>query len=466
MGKLKNAALTHSVSSTNEPSARWDDAPARSVEDGRGGAPRECPPRTNRGDTERAPLATVERLQIVVTESGEVKTIAVRLPCGDQVAMIDTLRFTVSEQTFCKTAGRQLVGDDEFIFEASQVLAEIFGFGVTKDLQVRRDFYLGAWELGDAYGYVAIGGSSQRGTMLVNLTGHGCLAAKAGWEGRLYDFLTETAGRPTITRVDLAHDCMEGEYTVDQADEWYDDGLFTVSGRAPSHEHRGDWRNPSGKGRSLYVGRRKNGKMCRVYEKGMEQGDETSPWVRFEVEMRNDKRVIPLDVLLDPSGYFVGAYPCLRFFEQARTPQRIEIKQKAAEINVDASLKNIRISYGKYAAVLRPLLGDEAFLEAITNTSGEWPERLKVPDYELCDAPLHQRSTPGSFNDLDPSDDGWPEEPVFSSATFQRGMGHEVSERCEGVGHEGEQGHDGERHGVRQHEGLHGDAARRIEGHG
>jgi phage replication initiation protein len=424
-------------------------APPARDEDGRGGAPRECPPRTNRGDTVRAPLAKLERLQIVVTESGEIKTIAVRVPCGDQVAMIDTLRFTVSEQTFCKTAGCQLVGDDEFVLEASRVLTEIFGFGVTKDLQVKRDFYLSAWELGDAYGYVAIGGSSQRGTMLVNLTGQGCLAAKPGWEGRLYDFLTETAGRPTITRVDLAHDCMEGEYTVDQADQWYDDGLFTASGRAPSHEHRGDWRNPSGKGRSLYVGRRKNGKMCRVYEKGMEQGDETSPWVRFEVELRNDKRVIPLDVLLDPSGYFVGAYPCLRFFEQARTPQRIEVKQKAAEINVDASLKNIRVSYGKYAAVLRPLLGDEAFLEAITSTSGEWPTRLKVPDYELCDTPVHQCATRGSFNDLDPSDDGWAEDEVCYPAIDCMGVDDEIREQREGAGYEGKQGHDGQRSDVR-----------------
>lgn len=211
---------------------------------------------------------------------------------------------------------------------------------------------------------------------------------------------------------------MHGEYTVEQADQWYDDGLFTSSGRAPSHEHRGNWRNPTGKGRSLYVGLRRNGKLCRVYEKGMEQGDESSPWVRFEVEVRNNKRVIPLDVLLDPSGYFVGAYPCLRFFEKACAPQRIDVKRKSAEINVDASLRNIRASYGKYVGVLRPLLGDEAFLEAITNTSGEWPERLKVPDYQFSDVPLHRRPSVSSFNDLDPSDDGWPGESVCAPAHF------------------------------------------------
>ncbi|WP_231132745.1 replication initiation factor domain-containing protein [Burkholderia multivorans] len=391
---------------------------AAQVAESRGGATVDAPPSTNRGGMEMAPLATVERLQMVVTESGEIKTVAVRVPTGGQVAVIDTLRFTVGEETWSRTAGLPLVDDESFVFEASRHLTEIFGFGVTANLKRRRDFYVNAWELGDGYGYIAMGGSSQRATMLVNLTGQGCIAAKPGWEGRLHEFLTKVARRPTITRVDLAHDCMEGEYTVDQADQWYDDGLFSASGRAPSHEHRGDWKNPTGKGRSLYVGLRRNGKLCRVYEKGMEQGDESSPWVRFEVEVRNNKRVIPLDVLLDPSGYFVGAYPCLRFFEQGRTPQRIEVKRRAAEINVEASLKNIRASYGKYVGVLRPLLGDDAFLDAITNTSGEWPERLKVPDYELCDAPMHTRERIQPFNDLDPSDDGWPGEQVFSSAIY------------------------------------------------
>ncbi|MEK6368042.1 MAG: replication initiation factor domain-containing protein [Burkholderia gladioli] len=467
MSRVKSELAVDSYGHARRAAARSFDEDGRSAHvDGlRGGASFDALPPTNREGLGRAPLATVERLQIVVTESGEIKTIAVRVPSADHVAMIDTLRFTVSEQTFCKTAGRQLVGDDEFVLEASRVLQDLFGFGVTKDLHVRRDFYLCAWELGDGYGYVAIGGASQRGTVLVNLTGQGCVAAKTGWEERLHDFLSGTASRPTITRVDLAHDCMNGEYTVDQADQWYDDGLFTASGRAPSHELRGDWRNPSGKGRSLYVGRRKNGKMCRVYEKGMEQGDETSPWVRFEVELRNGKRVIPLDVLLDPSGYFVGAYPCLRFFQNAHTPRRVEVKQRAAEINVDASISNILNSYGKYFAVLRPLLGDEALLDAVTSDSGEWPVRLKVPGYEFCETPIHMcGGVTHAFNDLDPSDDGWPEEQVFSPANFPQGANHEVREQRESVGYEGEQRHDGERYGLRQHEGVHGDAARRVEG--
>ncbi|MDR8993022.1 hypothetical protein FEP57_05122 [Burkholderia multivorans] len=364
---------------------------------------RSMPPSTNRGVTERAPLARLEQREIVVTDTGEIKVVEVRVPTNGQVAMIDTLRFTIHESTWNGTACEQLVGDEEFVREASRHLEQIFGFGVTADMRKGRDFYLNAWELGDGYGYVAFGGERQKETMLVNLTGQGCMAAKPGWEGRLYDFLTCVAKRPTITRVDLAHDCINGEFTVDDADRWFDDGLFTSSVVDPSHEQRGNWRKPNGRGRSLYIGSRRNGKLCRVYEKGREQGDADSEWVRFEVEVRNQKRVIPLDVLLDPSGYFVGSYPCLRLFREEQTPQRIEVKRRTAEISLDRSARLIYTAYGKYIAVLRGYLGDEAFLETVTNKSGEWPDRLKVPDYELCDTPLHRRERPVSFNDFDVS---------------------------------------------------------------
>lgn len=362
---------------------------------------------------------------MVVTDTGEIKTVLVRRPVNGQIAMIDTLRFTVGEETWNRTAGVQLVADESYIMEASRNLTEIFGFGITRDMQKSRDFYTNAWELGDNYGHVAFGGASQRGTMLINLNGQGCIAAKAGWEARLHDFLVDVARRPSITRIDLAHDCMQGEYTVEQVDGWYDDGLFTCSVNAPHHEYKGDWKRPNGKGRSVYIGLRRNGKLCRAYEKGREQGDADSDWLRIEVEFRNNKRVLPLDVLLDPSSYFVGAYPCLRFLDGSRTPEKIEIKRKAAEINVDASLRNIRTSYGKYAYVLRNVLGDDAFLEAITNDSGEWPQRLKVPDFETCAVPMHLRRVERQFNDLDPSDDGWAGESVSYPAAF---MG---SESCD-----------------------------------
>ncbi|WP_260438223.1 replication initiation factor domain-containing protein [Burkholderia cepacia] len=446
MSRVKNDLALDSHGRTRRAAARSarEDGRASRTEDVRAGASLDAPPMTNRGGTERPAIAAVQELQMVMTDTGELKTVLVRRPVNEQIAMIDTLRFTLGEETWNRTAREQLVGDECFVLEASKYFEEIFGFGITRDLKKSRDFYTNAWELGDNYGHVAFGGASQRGTMLINLNGQGCIAAKCGWESRLHDFLVDTAVRPTITRVDLAHDCMEGEYTVDQVDGWYDDGLFTCSVNAPHHEYKGDWKKPNGKGRSVYVGLRRNGKLCRAYEKGREQGDAESEWLRIEVEFRNNKRVIPFDVLLDPSSYFVGAYPCLRLLDTSRAPEKIEIKRKAAEINVDASLRNIRTSYGKYAFVLRNVLGDADFLDAITNQSGEWPERLKVPDFETCATPLHAVPRTQVFNDLDPSGDGWTEETVFAPAAMT-GNSHAIHEQREGDGDEGEQGTDGKR---------------------
>ncbi|WP_258180411.1 hypothetical protein [Burkholderia multivorans] len=155
---------------------------AAQAAESRGGASVNASSLTNRRGTERPAIAAVQELQMVMTDTGELKTVLVRRPVNEHVAMIDTLRFTVGEETWNRTAREQLVGDECFVLEASRYLEEIFGFGITRDLKKSRDFYTNAWELGDNYGYVAFGGAKQRGTMLINLSGQGCIAAKAGWE--------------------------------------------------------------------------------------------------------------------------------------------------------------------------------------------------------------------------------------------------------------------------------------------
>ncbi|WP_253913049.1 replication initiation factor domain-containing protein [Ralstonia pickettii] len=420
MGKLKDVLTTIGFSAAYAAQRRAPQLAQRS-ESARGAKAPECPPSSKTGGTESAAACAVPTaMQLVMTDTGEVKAVMVRVPVDGQVAMIDTLRFTIGEETFKAEVGG--VDDVAYIMVLSEKLTEILGYGVTRDLKRSRDFYLNAWELGDNYGHVAMGGQNQRATIMVGITGAGCLAARAGWERRLFDWLKTKARRATITRVDLAHDAFEGEVTVDQADKWFDDGLFTASVNAPHHEYKGNWKKPNGKGRSLYIGLRRNGKLCRIYEKGKEQGDALSEWVRVEVEYRNVKRVIPFDVLLDPSAFFVASYPCLRFIDPGRQPERMEIKRKTAQINVEASFDNILNSYGKYVPVLVGLVGPEEFLKRVTSKSGIWPQRLKVPDYELCERPMHERPRNPRFNDLDPSDDGWTGETVISPAG--KGVSH------------------------------------------
>ena len=84
----------------------------------------------------------------------------------------------------------------------------------------------------------------------------------------------------------------------------YEMGDFTLSGRPPKFRYI-----RSSNGDTFYVGQRKSGKYYRCYEKGRQLGDESSRWVRHEVEFHAQNRLLPLDMLVNPLGYFKGAYP-------------------------------------------------------------------------------------------------------------------------------------------------------------
>lgn len=319
------------------------------------------------------------QVDLVLTDSGKVKTMLVRRPTLNQGCVIDWINFTVLEDTWFKTAREHLISDDQIIIEASRQLEKIFGFGITAKREKGMNFYRESWVLGDEMGFVCFGG--QRATMLITLTGLGCMNAVAGWEKRLYDFLTKTAVRPSISRIDLAHDDLEGTYlSVDWAEaQWLSGGFsFREGGRPPEIQRLGNWHRPSGKGRTLTVGQRKSSKYCRFYEKGKKEGDKLSLWCRCEVEFKNTNSVIEPDVLLNPTAFFVGAYPCFSQFASSDTPSRMGIKERAAQITVDDCIEITKRQFGKYIRVLRGLFGDQQALDMITNHDEHaWPKRLK-----------------------------------------------------------------------------------------
>jgi phage replication initiation protein len=321
-------------------------------------------------------------VRLVMTDSGEVKTVMVRRPTEKQICIIDWINFTVSEDTWCKTARQGLVSDEQFVTEASRQLEKIFGFGVTAQRDRGMNFYRESWVLGDNMGFVCFGG--QRSTMLITVTGHGCLHALPGWERRLHDFLTTVAIRPSISRIDLAHDDFDGSYlSVDWADAQYDEGGFTFAkgGRPPGEQKLGSWKRPSGKGRTFTVGLRSSSKYVRFYEKGRKEGDRDSNWCRCEIEFKNTNTVIRPEVLLNPSFFFVDAYPCMRYFEQfghVNESTRFEVKQRAAVINHDAAEQWLTVQCGKYIRVWRELYGDKEALDRLCCADDDfWPKRLK-----------------------------------------------------------------------------------------
>lgn len=188
-------------------------------------------------------------------------------------------------------------------------------------------------------GVLAYGGEHQRGTVHLELNAHGC-ARILDWNAvRVW---CEAYG-VRITRIDLAHDDFKGEVvTVEGARKWFREGQFTTGGRAPYARLIDDL--GSGKGKTLYVGQRQNGKLCRVYEKGRQLGDPQSLWCRVEVEFRGKSREIPHDIVLKPSSYLAGAYPCLGYLSKRQ--DKVRTLKKSAEIGYARMVQCLRTQYG------------------------------------------------------------------------------------------------------------------------
>lgn len=322
---------------------------------------------------------SLEAVDLVMTESGKVKIQMLKRPANENVCVIDWVNFTVLEDTWFRTARETLISNDQIVIEASRHLEKIFGFGITSQRQTGMNYYQESWVLGDDMGFVCFGG--QRATMLITLNGHGCTHAVDGWQHRLFRFLSVDAIRPSISRIDLAHDDVHGLYlSVDWAEAQWGKGGYSAksAGRPPSIECVGNWHRPTGAGRTLYIGTRTSGKFCRFYEKGKMEGDALSPWCRCEVEFKSKDRIIPFSILTEPSGYFAGAYRCFEEFASFPTIQRLELKQKTAEIVVDAAIKTTHHQFGKYLRVFRDLYGDKQALDLVCNKDKDaWPARLK-----------------------------------------------------------------------------------------
>jgi len=191
-------------------------------------------------------------------------------------------------------------------------------------------------------GALALGGEAQKGRWLLQFTGHGCSMVQ-DWES-LHELLEGLGAK--ITRLDVALDFLEGEKTVDDAMDMLEAGLFTSKGRTPSSNIAGQWFGKNTAGRTLYVGKSKNGKMLRCYEKGKQLGDAESQWTRYEVQLGNRDREIPLDALLHPDRYFVGAYPALEALID-EVPAPIPTTRNEAKISLGHLLYHMKRCYGK-----------------------------------------------------------------------------------------------------------------------
>jgi len=190
-------------------------------------------------------------------------------------------------------------------------------------------------------GYVMAGSKDPRqaNTVHFNLFGQAMLAIPGDRLEIVRSYVAHAKG--WITRVDLAVDVWSGHRVEDVQTAWQS-GEFDVRGKRPGQQNAGSW--AAGHSRTFSVGSRGTGKMLRAYEKGDEQfGSRDSSaahgcaeWIRYEVEMRNNHRVIDLDVLTRPADFFAGAYAfCDRLLTE------LEVQATAQSIKTDPEVKDV-----------------------------------------------------------------------------------------------------------------------------
>lgn len=324
--------------------------------------------------------------EAVITDDG-AKPVMLKRPAIGQVCVIDWLNITFKASTFDNwvTEGISEMARESFIIkEFEELLLKILGFGIQKQNDHGLNFYQRSYRLEHNAGEICIG--CQNDTIMLMLSGIGCTYAPNGWEGELYTWLFTIAKDPKITRIDLAHDDLFGDYT-DLS--WFarqdDKGGFACGGyRKPNIEMRGNWKRPNGKGRSLYIGTRRSSKYCRIYEKGKQLGDPNSPWLRAEVEFKSKSIYIPLHVLVNPSPFFLAAYPCFHIFDpQNQTnQQKFERIEQQHFITFADAVHITRHQFGRYLHCFRTEfakhnLTDKQLLDLLTDLDNKaYPDRL------------------------------------------------------------------------------------------
>jgi phage replication initiation protein len=227
-------------------------------------------------------------------------------------------------------------------------------------------------QLGESKTFFAYGG--QNNTAFISIPAEGCHMVSS-WVNLM--ILLRDKFKAKITRWDGAVDDYYGIYNVDLAVKLYEEGMFNAGGKTPSCNQIGNWLKPDGSGRTFYVGKRKNGKMLRVYEKGMQLGAKFHPWVRWELELHSRDRIIPFDVLMEPGKYVAGSYPNATSWIQEKM-ERIKTLQNTTKISYDFLTACASQGYGKHINVMLEIEGTaEKVIEKLIRKG--IPRRLDIP---------------------------------------------------------------------------------------
>lgn len=287
------------------------------------------------------------------------------------VAHIDFLTFTAPI-----AAGHQSLSDyTELAIEGQcfwiAALESLFGVDRRSWIKCKGGFNGYRTKLTTPAGAVlAWGGVAQRGTVHVSLPGTVC--AGTADQGVQWDRVAQfgVLNGAKITRVDLAHDDFEGaEWSIERVQRLYEAGEFTSAGRPPARKYI-----ESETGRTLYIGKRENGKMFRAYEKGRQLGDPNSKWVRLEGEVRSKDRVIGWDVLTRAGEFLSGLYPALKVLSAIQ--DKIATTRRIADLTLEQATNVLRTQYGQLLNLLAFKHGGDGNEVVFTVSRSGFPKKF------------------------------------------------------------------------------------------
>lgn len=338
------------------------------------------PPSGNTGGKFTPPLPLRPTETYEITSNGyRIKAIATPMRdenVPDNAALTDYLCFTF-----------QFAGTPEAVSDFFKRISPIFNgqLGSLKSRNKGFEGYETSFQFETSGVVLAYGGIHQRGTAYVSIPGQGC-ALVADW-GQMVDLLQNILDAK-ITRWDGAYDDYLGVHNVDIALEWYQAGLFGTGGNRPKLCQIGNWVEPDGTGRTINIGKRENGKVLRIYEKGKQLKNPDSPWTRWEIELRSKDRYIPFDVLLTPGKYLAGSYNCLHWVHEEAC--RIRTTRETAIIGYEHLVACARIAYGPLLTVMLAIEGSaEAVIKRLA-TPGH-PRRLDLANVDLSAEGLYPK---------------------------------------------------------------------------
>lgn len=341
--------------------------PARGAADGRteGGAG-DTPRLVTRGESSWHEITGEDgESYIAFLKNGRIQLLHLPKPKTDGVASAAIVDFLNCTFPF---SSRESLAD--FFVELLGILGAAFAPIVDRKRGLYG--YTHSFKLGESKGLFAYGGNN--GTGFLTFSGESCHQIP-NWQ-RLVNYLADTR-QAHITRWDGAYDDFEGLRTVDEALAMYRNGLFTNGGRIPLMDQSGNWDNPDGRGRTLYVGSSDNGKLLRVYEKGMQLGVPWHPWVRWECQLGNRDRIIPWEAVLEPGKYLAGCYPKAMGWI-SKEQSRIRTLQKTASIGYEALTYWASQAFGKHINLMLKVEGSpEKVIERLRRVG--LPSRLDLP---------------------------------------------------------------------------------------